>query len=222
MLCGTGPVFAQEPSAPPENTTVKLTYYLDTRDYNTLNILGSSQGLPLGFSVWGFIDVHSNQKVSGERFDLSRYFMEYRLNRAFDPKWFHGARGLGFQAEYNDFNGSRNAVARLGLTYKHGLERIKNYKGWLRWRVHPYETDGTGWQASVIYSLPITERIGISGFADLNINNGQTNRWIVEPQINIKLNHRFSAVIEYRFNGFEEANSRLSGSGAAFGLGMEL
>ncbi|MFT5208173.1 MAG: hypothetical protein ACI9CF_001942 [Candidatus Omnitrophota bacterium] len=204
-----------------KKTKAALTYYMDTREYNTLNLLTSTTALPYGFKIWGFIDVQSDQGKVHDRFGLTRYFMEYRLQRALEPEWVGGIEGLSLEAEYNDSNGSRNELARFGITYQHGFPFIPKYNGWVRWRALPYETDGDGWQASWIYYLPITDRIWVNGFADINFDEDSRNQWVVEPQINFKLNDRFTLVAEYRFNGFERDNSLLEGSGWAFGTEMK-
>ena len=206
----------------PWKTTAKATYYLDTREYNTLNLLSSTTELPFGFTVWGFVDLHSDQKNASERFDLTRYFIEYRLQRSLNPGWVRGFSGLGIEAEYNEFAGSGNEVVRFGLTYQHGFPLMSDYKGFLRWRVHPYETDGSGKQVSVIYVLPLVDWLSVTGFADLNLQKSGPDRWIAEPQLNAKLNDRFHLVAEYRFNGFEDNTLTLDGSGLALGLAILL
>jgi hypothetical protein len=198
-------------------TSAQATYYFDSRDFNTAALQSSTKGLPLGFSVFGFVDLHSDQKKSSARFDLSRYFVEYRLQRPLDPRWVGGIRGLSVQAEYDDFAGRGNEVLRFGLTYQHGLSRLAGNKGWLRLRVHPYETDDSGSQASLIYFIPLTTRLSITGFADLNIDTSSPNRWVIEPQLNLRIDRRFQAVAEYRLNEYEGDNSRLDGSGLALG-----
>ena len=92
----------------------KLTYYRDSRNYGTMNILTSASRLPLGLNFWGFTDIHGNQGGGGGQFE--RYFMEYRLSRPLPPKYI-GIQGLGFQAEFNDFRGAGNSLARFGVPF---------------------------------------------------------------------------------------------------------
>jgi len=197
---------------------VDLTYYFDSRDYNTLNVQTSLPDLPWGFKIWGFIDIHSEQNNTEQRFDLNRYFFEYRLKRPFFPNAKSAWKGLGFEIEYNDANGTDNSVVRTGVTYKHSVPFLYNNRSWVEWRYHPYETDGTGSQVSLIYSLHLAERIFISGFADLNLENDTDNRWLFEPQINFKINETFDLVLETRYNEFEDANNALDGFGVAGGI----
>jgi hypothetical protein len=196
-----------------------LSYYFDSRDFNT--IVNSVTNLPWRLSIWGFADFHSNQGQARDRFDPTRYFMEYRLSHLIDPKWLGGFEGLGLQAEYNDSNGSGNTLARFGVTYKHGLPLMPDYKGWLQWRAFFYETDGSGTQVSLGYNLPVTERISITGFADWNINTGGADRWIIEPQLNFMMMDYLHAVLEFRYNGIEHANKALRGTGVAAGLTLK-
>ena len=100
---------------------VDLSYYLDSRDYNTLTLQTSLPDLPWGFNIWGFVDMHSEQKNADQRFDLTRYFIEYRLKRSLFPNATSAWKGLGFEVEYNDANGIDNTVVRTGVTYKHAI-----------------------------------------------------------------------------------------------------
>ena len=199
-------------------TSASMAYYWDNRDFTTLNLLTSTNGLPYDFSIWGFIDLHGAHKSSST--DLSRYFIEYRLNRKIDRDWVGGLDGLGFQTEFNDSESLSNNLLRFGLTYRHSLPEFFGQKGWLQWRGFPYETDGSGQQASLIYFLPLHERVWISGFADINFRESQKDVWVIEPQLTYKFTDRFSFLVEYRYNGFEDINPSVQGEGVA--LGMEV
>ena len=163
------PVLAEpEPPGEPSKvqTAAKLTYYRDSRNYGTLNILTSAGGLPFGLNFWGFTDVHGNQGGEGAT-DLGRYFMEYRLSRPLPSKYV-GVRGLGLQAEYNDFHGAGNSVARFGVTFRH---RLYAERSWLQWRYFPVETDGDGGQASLIFSCRSRD---VPSSVDLRTGIGRT------------------------------------------------
>ena len=194
-------------------TSASMAYYWDNRDFTTLNLLTSTNGLPYDFSIWGFIDLHGAHKSSST--DLSRYFIEYRLNRKIDRDWVGGLDGLGFQTEFNDSESLSNNLLRFGLTYRHSLPEFLGQKGWLQWRGFPYETDGSGQQASLIYFLPLHERVWISGFADINFRESLKDIWVIEPQLTYKFTDRFSLLVEYRYNGFEDIKEGVA-------LGMEV
>jgi hypothetical protein len=198
--------------------SASMAYYWDNREFTTLNLLTSTTGLPYDFSIWGFIDLHGAHKSSST--DLSRYFIEYRLNRKIDRDWVGGLDGLGFQTEFNDSESSSNNLLRFGLTYRHSLPEFLGQKGWLQWRGFPYETDGSGQQASLIYFVPLHERVWISGFADINFRESLKDIWVIEPQLTYKFTDRFSFLVEYRYNGFEDMNPSVQGEGVA--LGMEV
>ena len=208
-------VFA-DTNAPVERSNVqtatKLTYYRDARNYGTMNIMTSAAGLPLGLQFWGFTDIHGNQGGEGDEF--ARYFMEYRLSRPL-PKQYLGIKGLGFQAEYNDFQGADNSLARFGVTFRHPTY---GERGWLQWRYFPVETDGDGGQASLIYFLPLSKRASIGGFADWNWTRARKGRWVLEPQLTYKLTDRLAVALELRHNDFERINPRTQGTGVALGL----
>lgn len=188
-----------------------LTYYLDSRDYGTLNVLTSAPDLPLGLNVWGFVDLHADQDGGSRRFDTTRYFTEYRLRRAV------GLSGLGVELEYNGANGPDNDMLRAGITYKRSVPLLSGNRGWVQVRAHVYETDGSGQQVSVLYSLPVSARVSISGFADLNVNADGANRWVVEPQLNVRVARVLDLVLELRYNGYEDANPTIDGVGIAIG-----
>ena len=189
----------------------ELTYYFDSRSYNTLNVLTSVSDLPWNMNIWGFTDFHGVQKAAGERFDLTRYFMEYRLRRGIDPNWIAGLNGVGVEVEYNEGSGSANNMLRFGVNYKHGLQRVGLKGGWLQWRLFPYETDGSGQQFSVVHFLPLAPKVSVAGFADLNINKGASHRWVVESQFTYRVHDVVGLVLEVRYNGFEDKNPALDG-----------
>jgi len=126
------------------------------------------------------------------------------------------------QLEYNDSTNSSNQVARWGITFKHDLPAVFNGKGWLQWRVFPYESDGSGEQLSLGYFLALTKHVSFSGFADLNLQDGADDRWVIEPQLSFKINEHFKFLIEYRYNGFEAASPSSKGNGIAVGVGIKI
>lgn len=198
---------------------VKLAgaYYLDSRAFSTASIGLSSDRLPGGFSLWGFSDFHGDHDSND--LGLNRSFSEYRLSHGSAAKLFN-TPGFSFQAELNSITGDGNDVVRAGLTYKHKLPLPwgKGTKGWLQWRAFPYETDNDGGQASLIFFLPISPRLQIKGFADYNVMEGANNRWVVEPELNIQISRRLAALLEFRYNEFEDANPAIHGSGVALGI----
>lgn len=202
----------------PKGMTVQSTFYYDSRNYKSLTILTSTNRLPLGLTLWGFVDLHGDQGICNKADNFTRYFVEYRLSRALEPKWVAGIKGLGLQLEYNDLRGGNNSLLRFGPTYKHPFSLVRGHKGWLQWRFSPVETDGDGGQASLIYFIPLSSRVLISGFADWNWSSSGPSRWVIEPQLNYKLNDLFPLAVEFRHNSFEEANPTLNGTGVAFGL----
>ncbi len=195
------------------------TYLFDHREYNSLTVSGGFKNLPLGFNAWGFVDIHSDQNNESNRFDFTRYFLEYRLRRTLDPEWVMGVKGLGLELEYNDANGANNNLLRFGVNFKHDLPLIAGQKSWLQWRYFPIQTNQYARsQASVVYRLGLTKRLYISGFADFNIDEKGKNRWVAEPQLNYEIIDNLNFVLEGRINEYEAANAKLSGAGVALGL----
>jgi predicted porin len=196
--------------------SLQAIYYFDDRDYNTLSITTAALKLPYNFSFWGFTDFHGNQTSPRNRLRHTRSFSEYRLT--YDLKELTGLEGLGLQAEYNFSSTSDKHTTRVGPVFKHSIPFLR--KGsWLQWRLFPIQTDDN-LQVSVIYKFLLSEKWSISGFADLNLNSGQRDRWIVEPQLNYQFNKYISLHFEYRYNGFEDANKSLRGNGFAIGMGI--
>jgi hypothetical protein len=195
------------------------TYLFDHREYNSLTLSGGFKNLPLGFNAWGFIDILSDQNNESNRFDFTRYFLEYRLRRTLDPEWVMGVKGLGLEVEYNDSNGANNNLLRFGVNYKHDIPLIAGQKSWLQWRYFPIQTNQyTQSQAGVVYRFGLTERLYISGFTDFNIDENGKNRWVTEPQLNYEIIDNVNFVLEGRINEYEGANVQLSGAGVALGL----
>jgi len=215
-------VFAEpSQSEKPNNsskTKVDLSYYFDSRDFNSLTLLTRTTNLPSGFNIFGFIDLLGEQKNADQRFDLTRYFIEYRLRRNIDPEWIFGLKGVGLEAEYNDATGKDNSVMRFGVNYTHKIPSFANRQGWWEWRFLPIETDGTGSQIGASWFIPILDWIYISGFADLNLNDDADDIWIIEPQLNFKITETFDFVIEGRYNEIEDSIPEKDGLGVAVGL----
>jgi hypothetical protein len=217
ILHSPSKVSAQSEGKPPK-TKVALTYYLDTRSFNTLTLLTNTTNLPAGFNIFGFVDLLSEQKNADQRFDMTRYFLEYRLRRNIDPDWIFGLNGVGLETEYNDGSGTNNSVLRFGANYTHEIPSFTNQQGWWQWRYFPVETDGTGTQLGAAWSIPILNWIFISGFADLNINDIGDDNWVIEPQLNFKITETFDLVLEGRFNEIEESTTGKDGLGVSGGI----
>ncbi len=212
---------AETEAAQPERTPgakVGLTQYFDSRRYETLTVSSQVDNLPFGLRLWGFTDFHSNQNHPNGRFHFDRYFMEYRALLPLQSGSLSNSDSFGGIAEYNDFNGPGNNLVRFGAYYQHALPLAGPRKVSLQWRVFPFETDGRGWQTSVSYSVPLVDRVSITGFADLNFVGQGAHRWLVEPQLNVRLKGSLFAVLEFRYNGFEQAAAGLRGTGVALGL----
>ena len=202
------------------NRIINLTYYLDNRAFNTFNVLTASK-LPFGLNIFGFIDLHSSQNQIKDRFDLTRYFIEYRLRYTIDGNHMFGIKNLGIDLEYNDFTGTNNHLFRLGITNKQFIYLFGN-KSWMQIRYFPFESDKSGDQISFSFLLKLSSNIFINGFIDYNINKKKQNKIVTEPQLNIRLNEYLIINIEYRYNGYEEKNPDLIGSGIALGLRLDL
>ena len=207
-----------DPEAPKLKSKVGLTYYLDSREYETLAVFSAADGLPFGLRLWGFTDMNGYQDHQNGRFRLDRYFSEYRVLLPLKSYGLFNRDGFGAIVEYNDFNGPSNSLVRFGPYYQHPLPLFGDRSGSLQWRIFPLETDAGGWQASVSYAIPLADRVSITGFADINFAEVGAHRWVVEPQLNLRLSRRFSAVVELRHNGFEQASGLLEGTGVAGGL----
>ncbi|MET1256402.1 hypothetical protein [Aliikangiella maris] len=192
---------------------IDISYYWDNRDFNTATLQISKNDIPNGFSFWGFTDLHSAQDNSKQRDDFSRSFSEYRLTNDLLGQW-TDIKDLKLQLEYNDATpGNSNHLLRFGVTY----QLIQSSQGWLQLRVFPWQSRHHG-QLSVAYFYRISDNLNISGFTDYNLNSRSDNEWIYEPQLNYRLLPNFWLLLEYRYNGYEENNPTLDGSGMALGF----
>ena len=201
-----------------KNGGAAITYYGDSRDFNTLDILTYAD-LPGGVKFWGFTDIHSDMHKPSARFELTRYFMEYRLSREIPSNWVFGIKGLGVQVEYNDATGPNNSLLNFSpLTYKLELELPWEKKGWVQFRAFPYVTKGDRQAISFTCFIPITDRLALGGFADWNFIDRAPDRWVAEPQLTYRIYKNISVALEFRYNEFEMASKTLSGWGIASGL----
>ena len=196
-----------------------IGYYLDSRDYNTLSV-NTSASLPLDFKLWGFTDFHGDQN-EGSRYELERFFMEYRLLHEIPEEWIFGLRGVGLLTEFNNFNGSDNDLFRFGPYVSRKIDLPWGKVAKFQLRIYPYETESDNQQLSLSYFIPFSEKLSLSGFADINFIDGGSDRWVIEPQLNYKLNDRMNLLLDYRYNGFESSNPNLKGSGVALGMSIE-
>lgn len=186
-------------------------YYYDSRGFTTLNLTTFTGRLPHGFNIWGFMDVHASHNADGERLDLMRYFLEYRL-RWQAPGRFKQA---GLEVEYNDMSGQDNNLVRLGANYRQPLAFLP--KSWLQIRALPVQSRGKSSQLSLIHSLRLSHSFSLVGFTDLNIPwNGDAMRWVTETQLTWHATEYLGLAIEARYNGFEEAAMDIDGFGVAF------
>ena len=188
-------------------TETSVSYYADSRSFNSATLLTATDCLPFGFRIWGFVDLLGSQNRS--RLDATRNFVEYRLIRTV---W----RVVELHAEYNDANGEDNNLLRFGIGIKPRF-RLRGKPNWLLVRFSPYETDKTGQQLTLAWSVPAASRIALNGFADWNLQRDGGNRWVVEPELAIALTERFTFVVELRYNGFEVNRPEVDGTGIAIG-----
>lgn len=219
-------VFADEAKKdvkPPPN--IIALYVLDDRDFNSLAVYVSTLRFPLGISVWGFTEVNATQNDPAHRFDMTRTFSEYRFSHKGLGDMLN-VNGLVAQVEYNDITPQAGQLLRFGVAYRHNLKipqfgSIGGLNGWLQWRAHPYQTNGDGGQASIIYFLPFHNKVFISGWLDLNYSENSTPKWVFGPFLNLKMSERSWVVLRYNHNGIEEANPNLDGTGWALGVRVE-
>ncbi|MGB1936531.1 MAG: hypothetical protein ACPIGG_03830 [Akkermansiaceae bacterium] len=214
MLSLTFSVFANDKSA-----HHSIAYYFDSRDYNTLAV-NTSARLPLGFKLWGFTDFNGSQN-NDNRYDLDRFFMEYRLMHEIPEDWIFGVKGVGLLTEFNNLNGSDNDLFRFGPYISRVVKLPWEKEAKFQLRVFPYETESDNRQLSLSYFVPFSDRWSLSGFADINFIDGGSDRWVIEPQLNYKMNESMDLLLEYRYNGFEASNPNLKGSGVALGVNIK-
>lgn len=202
-----------------DGSPIKLSssYYVDDRGFSTASVGIASNRLPHGLSFWGFTDFHGDHDSNS--LELTRSFSEYRLTYALPQQRFDG---FSVQLESNFITGDGNDSTRLGVGYRHGLSlpwlRDDTGNAWLAWRVFPYETLDNRRQASLIFHLPLTGRMQFKGFADYNIDLGASNRWVAESELNYRVTDRLRALIELRYNQYEQSNPALDGTALAVGF----
>ena len=183
----------------------KLEYGYDNRDFNVMHFMGNSP-LPYGFNIWGFVDFEGAPTQAAPTEDMTRFFLEIDVKKEL---W----NNFGVIAEYNDLQGSGNAVGRFGVFYTPQLDFLSPTDGWLAgkgklgFKIFPAETDGHGWQASFNWNKNFDEwlggRVSAGGFFDLNLNTGPKGDVVVtEHQVRIRLIEGLHAMTEFRVNEF--------------------
>ena len=182
-------------------------YDFDSRGFNVLHFMGSSP-LPYGFDIWGFIDIEGADLAGANREDLSRYFLEIDIKKKL---WKNG----GIIGEYNDLQGTGNSIGRLGFFHKPDFKFLSPDcgafagKGFVAFKVFPYESDERGAQASLAWNKNFDNILGgrfsAGGFADVNFDAGASgDRTVVvtEHQIRVRLLEGLHLITEFRLNEF--------------------
>ncbi len=191
MLILLSAMHTQAHEPPGSSARFIANYYLDSRDFNTVSLIYSSQALPHGLTFWGFTDLHSSQNSDDNRSDFTTFFSEARLSKVLQGNW-------GLQGEYNDADGNDNDLVRFGVTYQAPLK-----KRFLMLRMFPLQTNGSHAQVSLAWRTPLGfDTLLFEGFIDYNILDGQSNRIVSEPQLRYMLGQRHGLTIEYRRNEF--------------------
>ncbi|MGB1874243.1 MAG: hypothetical protein ACPH5P_05770 [Akkermansiaceae bacterium] len=147
--------------------------------------------------------------------------MEYRLMHEIPEDWIFGVKGVGLLTEFNNLNGSDNDLFRFGPYISRVVKLPWEKEAKFQLRVFPYETESDNRQLSLSYFVPFSDRWSLSGFADINFIDGGSDRWVIEPQLNYKMNESMDLLLEYRYNGFEASNPNLKGSGVALGVNIK-
>ncbi len=181
-------------------------YDFDDRGFNVLHFMGHSP-LPLGFSLWGFIDIEGEDFLGEDREDLSRYFLELDLKREI---W----NGVGVVAEINDLQGPDNAIGRFGVFWKPDTSWLSPTEGPIAGQFRfaikyfPVETDMQGGQFSFNWNKNFDNifdgRFSAGGFFDLNYGIGDARdiRIVTEHQVRFRIAEGLHAITEFRVNEF--------------------
>ena len=77
---------------------------------------------------------------------------------------------------------------------------------------------GARWQISTSYFVPFISELSLGGFADINFIENRKDLWVIEPQLTYKMTNDLSLALAYRYNGYEDANPAVKGSGVALGV----
>ncbi|MFN3191946.1 MAG: hypothetical protein ACE361_15660 [Aureliella sp.] len=180
-------------------------YDFDNRGYNVLHFQGHSP-LPLGFSLWGFIDLEGADNTSSDREDISRHFLELDVKRKL---W----RNTGVIAELNDLQGQDNEIGRFGCFWFPDLADFGPEEGLfagkfrLGFKFFPVQTVARTGQWSFNWNKQFDEvwdgRVSAGGFFDLNYNTGNNSTAIVtEHQIRLRVAEGMHLITEFRLNEY--------------------
>ncbi|MEM7474923.1 MAG: hypothetical protein AAF483_08020 [Planctomycetota bacterium] len=180
-------------------------YDFDNRGYNVLHFMGNSP-LPLGFSLWGFVDLEGAEGTTAEREDISRHFLELDIKRRL---W----RNTGIIAELNDLQGADNEIGRLGAFWTPETDALSPSSGlWagqfrLGLKFFPIQTISRTGQWSFNWNKQFASiaagRVSAGGFFDLNYDTSSSNVTIVtEHQIRLRVAEGLHLITEFRLNEY--------------------
>ncbi|MEO1524171.1 MAG: hypothetical protein AAFX06_01990 [Planctomycetota bacterium] len=180
-----------------------MEYDFDDRGYNTLHFMGHAP-LPLGLSLWGFIDLEGAEGFFAEREDISRHFLELDLKRRV---W----RDIGLVAELNDLEGPNNEIGRFGFFWQPDMSRFSLEEGvWagkLRFGIKcfPVQTISRTSQWSFNWNKQFDSllggRLSAGGFFDLNHSTSR-NVIVTEHQVRFRIAEGMNLITEFRVNEF--------------------
>ena len=178
-------------------------YDFDSRGFNVLHMMGHSP-LPLGFSVWGFIDLEGAEGNTADREDISRHFLEIDLKRKL---W----RNLGVIAELNDLQGEDNEIGRLGFFWQPDTSRFSPKAGILAgkfrlgFKCFPLQTLSETSQWSFNWNKQfdsiLDSRFSAGGFFDLN-HSPSRDVIVTEHQLRLRVAEGAHLITEFRLNEF--------------------
>ena len=185
---------------------VTLEYQFDTRNFNTLNVMGFSD-LPGGFAISGFTDFEGAKNSDSRSYDLVTHFTEIDLRTS---AW----HGVALISELNSATGSDNDLGRFGLFYKPELVLLKELNLFLFFKGFPVETDGEGGQVNFTWNKNFPNifagRFSLGGFFDLNLESGpdSSSHIISDTQFRLRLIENLYFLVEYRHNDFLSSDKK--------------
>lgn len=179
-------------------------YDFDNRGYNVLHFQGAAP-LPLGFSLWGFIDLEGAEGTDTQREDISRHFLELDLKR---KVW----RNVGAIAELNDLEGQDNEIGRFGVFWAPDTSKLFRSSGWtagkfrLGFKFFPVQTISNSGQWSFNWNKQFDEILGgrfsTGGFFDLNYKTSGNATIVTEHQVRFRVAEGLHLITEFRVNEF--------------------
>jgi hypothetical protein len=182
---------------------VSVEGYRDTRGMNTATLSGGASNLPLGASLFGFIDVETEKQ---NKDNLKRPYGEIRLSKKAE-------NGLGISAEYNRNFALPKGTTRLGFVCEPKLSKLCKDL-FLGVKYFPTSSGNHGSQLGIYGKKTFNKGdFYIGGYWDYNF---KPDKIVSDIQFGKRIKDNIYFIVEGRYNDFKNKKNK-----KGIGMGLE-